>query len=388
MENILEEYEILKKVLCGEISDKDVCFLTWLASDEEHYALYCQLRGMVDINTDFEKERLYNEISGVLFTRLRKLRDFRRKTIRFTATSFLFASVILAVFLLVDKKRPMDDTLLAAQTLPFNPGEKTAYLSTVKGEFINLSSSFVKTTDEGTNISNTDKGLVTYEKLESNRKKSAIMPSKQELTVPKGGSYSIRLSDGTLVQMNSESRLVFPSYFDGKERKVYLSGEAYFEVSKNDQPFIVETDELKIKVLGTCFNVKSYSGDRHVSTTLVKGMVDVEVQSNETKYSLTPSDMLDLNLKTREVDVREVDADIYTSWVRGEFVFWNQTLEEIFSQLSRWYNFDVEYRKASIKEKHFSGSASKSRDLDYLLNQIKSVTDIDFKKEGTKIILF
>ena len=182
--------------------------------------------------------------------------------------------------------------------------------------------------------------------------------------------------------------LVFPSHFDGETRQVELTGEAYFEVKKDSRQFIVQTEKTQIKVLGTSFNVNAYQNEESENTTLVEGSVQIVTIGNEKTHILTPGSNFNINKSSDEISIREVDTSIYTAWINGEFIFRNQPLNTIFNQLSRWYDFDIEYENPSIQSMRFTGSAMKAYPLDYFLNQIKTVTNIKYRKEGGKVILY
>lgn len=385
-----ENNEILKKVLCGELNETDVRFKEWLEKDSENWITYLELKGLIDCpeQPEFDKEEVFSKISTSL--------KFRRKTIHstFSAPVWQIAGIAAATVLVLaggfslglhyyNNRNPKE--LADANERHFEPGDKMAFLSTGAGETINLSSDFVRQNQDGTTVTNKSAGVISYgETTKEAKKRKAV---EQTLSVPKGGEYNLVMADGTKVYLNSETKLCFPDVFENEERRVKLEGEAFFEVAKTGTPFIVETGGMAVQVLGTTFNINTYEG-APVRTTLVEGSVRVLLGKTGETYLLKPSDQLSFDRQSNDVSIAQVNTNLYTSWVNGEFIFRNQTLEDLFNQLSRWYNFNIEYKRPSIKSARFTGSAEKKRELDYLLNQIQQVTDIRYKKEGDTITLY
>jgi ferric-dicitrate binding protein FerR (iron transport regulator) len=158
------------------------------------------------------------------------------------------------------------------------------------------------------------------------------------IVTPRGGQYQVQLPDGTQVWLNAASSLRYPTRFDGKERKVELQGEGYFEVAKNPRkPFRVVTDNQDVKVLGTHFNVSSYKEDPEMVTTVLEGKVSVG------SAFLTRNQQASLNLKNNKLRVSAVRSDLSISWKNGKFQFQGAPVEEVLKQFSRWYNVDFEY---------------------------------------------
>jgi ferric-dicitrate binding protein FerR (iron transport regulator) len=227
-------------------------------------------------------------------------------------------------------------------------------------------------------------GLFGYEQSKSEKKKTAY----HTLDIPKGGEYKLLLPDGSKVYLNSETQLIFPDYFKEDVREVELIGEAYFEVKKNSTPFVVKTKDMQIRVSGTSFNVNAYQDVETVSATLVEGSIEVTIPTHSETFLIKPAYNFSVNKSSNEISVEKVNTDIYTSWIKGELVFRNQPLPDIFSKLVRWYDFTVVFEDPAIKTMRFTGSAMKEKPLDYLLNQIQSVTDIKYRNEGSEIILY
>ena len=161
------------------------------------------------------------------------------------------------------------------------------------------------------------------------------------VTTPRGKDYHLTLADGTQVWLNADSKLEFPKQFLSSKRKVKLTGEAYFEVVKDERhPFIVETEYFNTTVLGTTFNIKAYS-EKDANIVLVDG--SVKVSSKGSDMTLKPGQQATLNSKLLTLNVRDVDTYPYTQWREGFFYFEQQTLFEIMQELGRWYNVNIAF---------------------------------------------
>lgn len=205
------------------------------------------------------------------------------------------------------------------------------------------------------------------------------------LRVPRGGEYSVTLSDGSVVFLNSESELRFPVNFAFGERRVYLTGEAYFDVVKDSgQPFIVDLSTSAIKVLGTSFNVSAYADEDEVMTTLVQGSVAFMSKGNEVVLSPGEQAVMD---RTGTVVKREVDIYLYTAWKEGVFAFRHQRLEEIMRIVSRWYDVNVFWENASQKEVTFTGKMRRYDDFSKVVQMLEMTGNTEFEVRGKTIVI-
>ena len=205
------------------------------------------------------------------------------------------------------------------------------------------------------------------------------------LTTPRGGQYQVELPDGTRVWLNAASSLRFPTAFVGAERRVEISGEAYFEVAKNKaMPFVVSVNGTEVHVLGTHFNVMAYSEEGKIATTLFEGSVQVSKAGK--KHVIVPGQQAvwkengDFNLNG-DVDLEEV-----VSWKNGQFHFNNADIKVIMRQIARWYDVDVEYRD-NLSETQLGGIVSRKEDLRQLLSYFEMTGKVKFNLEGRKIIV-
>lgn len=206
------------------------------------------------------------------------------------------------------------------------------------------------------------------------------------LEIPRGGEYLLTLSDGTMIYLNSESTLSFPVKFQGKERKVYLTGEAYFKVAKNtEHPFVVTAGELEVLVTGTTFGVRAYKDEKDIQTTLESGQVTVRVEGKSVK--LVPNKQVLFNKSTMGLEVRDVDVDLYLAWADGRLVYDNCPLEKILTDLGRWYNIDVFYSRDELRLYQFSLNMKKHEEFTQVLELIGKTGEVQFEiKDNTVIV--
>lgn len=300
-----------------------------------------------------------------------------------------YAAVLLFPILVVGSWKLMHETeqvsIVASSVAPIQPGCSQAVLVLDDGRKV-----FLKEEEEGV-ISEDKEITVTGEKdrlvYTSSEGKNVDEIRFNELEVPRGGEYKVRLADGTLVYLNSATRMKYPVKFDEKERKVYLSGEAYFEVAKDpERPFFVEMEGVEVRVYGTSFNVNTHQ-EGNIQTVLVKGSIGVKVLSSGMESVIRPGQMAEFKQGNTKVDVKDVNVAVYTDWKDGIFRFENQRLEDILTVLSNWYDVDVFYQTAFVKELHFSGYMERYKDVRVILEAITLSTGVTFSIQGKTIIV-
>ena len=300
-----------------------------------------------------------------------------------------YAAVLLFPILVVGSWKLMHETeqvsIVASSVAPIQPGCSQAVLVLDDGRKV-----FLKDEEEGV-ISEDKEITVTGEKdrlvYTSSEGKNVDEIRFNELEVPRGGEYKVRLADGTLVYLNSATRMKYPVKFDEKERKVYLSGEAYFEVAKDpERPFFVEMEGVEVRVYGTSFNVNTHQKG-NIQTVLVKGSIGVKVLSSGMESMIRPGQMAEFKQGNTKVDVKDVNVAVYTDWKDGIFRFENQRLEDILAVLSNWYDMNVFYQTVSVKELHFSGYMERYKDVSVILEAITLSTGVTFSIQGKTIIV-
>ena len=206
------------------------------------------------------------------------------------------------------------------------------------------------------------------------------------LEIPNGGEFQVTLADGSRVWLNAGTKLTYPIAFVGKERRVRLDGEGYFEVERDEnKPFIVEINGMEVKVLGTSFNLRSFAADNRSTATLISGKIEVKTSSQSVE--LSPNQQADLLVRENKLDVREVDAIAYSAWTKGKFVFRRERLEAILDDVSRWYNVTVFYEQSRVKDILFSGIMERYADISQTLEMLEKTGKVNFIIDQKKIIV-
>ena len=266
-----------------------------------------------------------------------------------------------------------------------SPGSNKAILTLADGSTIVLQEAAKGTVAQQgvTKIEKTGEGLLTYIPANENPGKEFL----NTITSPRGGQYQVRLSDGSKIWLNAGSTLRFPAQFNGSERKVELTGEAYFEVAKNTaMPFKVATaGKQEVEVLGTCFNVNAYADEPVVKTTLLEGKVKVVAHASQRPQILNPGEESQLDGDGKISISKNADAEQTVAWKNGHFSFNNADLKMILRQLSRWYDVDVQF-EGPVSERQFTGEIQR----DWTLPQVLKVLErnkFSFKLQGRTLVV-
>ncbi len=222
-----------------------------------------------------------------------------------------------------------------------------------------------------------------------------------EIIVPTGEKSQVILADGTNVWINSGSHFKYPVNFGSKSREVFLSGEAYFDVTKQKgKTFVVNTRDVRVNVIGTAFDVKCYPNETKTLTTVVRGLVRVENISNNEKVYLKPYQMATVKIKNdqkleniepvkdnTQVEVRKVNPENIICWKDHLLVFYDESLEEMALKMERWYNLKIVILDEKLKKERFNGKFVKNETISQVLEAIKLTTPIKYKILNNEIII-
>ncbi|SHN09881.1 FecR family protein [Chitinophaga sp. CF418] len=212
------------------------------------------------------------------------------------------------------------------------------------------------------------------------------LPLINTVSTPRGGKHHLVLADGTQVWLNAASSVTYPVIFNSQERKVEITGEAYFEVAQHaDQPFMVVCKGQRIDVLGTNFNVNAYPDEPVIKTTLLQGAVRVTADGGESAV-LKPGQQAVLN-SLQHVKISAVDPEVAIDWKEGDFIFKNETLPDIMRKVSRWYDVDVDYGHYSHSTLTFSGEVSRARNLSVVLKMLETTAAVKFTVKNNHITI-
>ena len=271
---------------------------------------------------------------------------------------------------------------IMAETI--QPGQSRAVVTLADGQQVVLEQANRKIEESDGTVLHSDSGALVYM---ANAEKTAAKVMYNTVSIPRGGEYRLELADGTKVWLNAATELRFPVNFTGDMREVYLKGEAYFQVKRDEKhPFIVHTSMGAVEVLGTSFNVRDYEDEREVVTTLETGKVMYVSGNTREKVTLNPGYQV-LEKESSPVEVRKVDPLQYTGWREGKYVFEDVALEDIMRTLCRWYDIDGVYANPAVKKFHFTGDLERYESISIFLSFIETGGDVKFKTEGKTIII-
>ena len=222
--------------------------------------------------------------------------------------------------------------------------------------------------------------------LKKQQKEHVVM---QTISSRQGMVTQFDLADGTKVWLNSGSVLQFPTSFTGALREVKLQGEAFFEVTKNEnQPFRVHAKDLNVEVLGTAFNVVSYDDEQQAEVVLVEGKVKLSAEKNQKKKEfgiMHPGQKAVYSEDTRKVEAQEVDVEKYIAWRDGNLLFHDDPMEDVARRLSRWFNVEIVINDPEIKSYDYKATF-RNETLTQVLDLLKISAPIDYKFIGNKLL--
>lgn len=256
----------------------------------------------------------------------------------------------------------------------FEPGSIRATLSTSDGKSIALDSH--------------DSGSAT-DQIITVRNESPAEPEQISIEVPRGGEFKIVLEDSTEVWLNCESTLRYPELFAENERRVQVTGEAYFKVRKDpSRPFYVESEGQVVRVYGTSFNIKAYPDEELTYTTLETGTISLRKATGEGgELFLSPGHQAMLDHESLAVDMKVVNPSMIASWRNGRFVFEEQPLKAIMHDLSRWYDFTYEFEDEALRNVVFLGSIPRYADFKTAISIIEKSGGLTFRIEGSHVTI-
>ena len=375
---------IARKLDDGLLPMEETELSDWLAEDVKHEEVYAEIKKIRDrtklLHRDFAPDTEH-VLKRIKRERVRQI-GFRYWW-KYAALFILPLSVALVLWQGMKNEAEEEHRQFSAVS---RPGGERAILKLYNGKTVVLDSTMKSSLiahEANVRIEMDSNHLLRYSSHDSIG--MANVNKNNELIIPKGGEYQVVLADGTKVWLNSASRLIYPQSFMGKERRVVLSGEAFFDVAHDaERPFIVETSRMNVKVLGTRFNVNDYDDNEEVSTTLVNGSVEI-VSGGQQAFRLVPGEQA--YGKENELEKREVNVRLYTSWIDGKFLFNNTELEEIAKQISRWYDVEIFFSNESVKKVRFTGAIVKFKPLEDLVRMIESTSQVRFSVKGRTIVI-
>jgi len=396
------DINILLDKIHGRLDEEGtILFENWLNSDARHRPYFEKLEQRELASNYSEAELSEEKLSRYRQQFSVKIKSSgRRKRLRrqiFFATG-MAALIMLFIFIKLFRDQNQngnDASLLFTEITKTNDKEETntfakmpkvsnkkVQLITAKGEKISL---LEMVPDESAKIQDfqlsDDKMALTYSAVNSDEG-----PGLNKLLVDRGAEFRITLSDGTKIHLNSDSKLEYPTVFNDKERRVYLQGEAYFEVTRNeDRPFIVCTGVTEIKVLGTEFNINSRNPES-VRTTLVSGKVTLKSEKME-EVQLKPGFTAIMNPATGALDINDKDIQCYIGWKTGNYLFESTSLSDILNELAIWYDLSIDYQTEEAYKETFTGSLSRNLSIDKLIQLIERTNYLTLELKGKILVV-
>jgi transmembrane sensor len=393
---LFEIGSLLLKYNQGEITEEEKTILdNWIQASPENNRLFAtltnndelqaklnQLHEIEGTKEDARKRVMEMLFPGAIITPMRRATHSLWKTV--AAAVVVTAVVGTGAWFLLKKENPKQVAVVQPTETRVQsdvaPGGYKARLILDDGSAIDLDSvGSGKLAQQGNmQVMNAD-GQLMYKKDATNETKSLY----NTLKTARGQMYPVKLSDGSAVWLNSSSSIRFPVAFNEQERRVEITGEAYFEVAHNDRkPFMVSVNGMTVQVVGTVFNINSYTDEGSTKTTLLKGAV--KVKQGDRQVMIKPGEQAEVVEDIIKVRTG-VNLSKEVAWKNGLFYFKNEDLKAIMRQISRWYDVDVVY-EGNISNEEISGKIYRNANLSEVL-KLLNVLDVNYKIEGKKLTI-
>ena len=387
-----EEFDRLLEFVKNPESKEEVCRLFdtyWVNLDVDKKA--------IQENADYEAESLfYHLMNQIDHDENKSKKDNSHSLLRRLIRNDVFkvaATILLTIGVfyfyqsktLQTNKVVVSEPIIESNAIVLTLGDGTTKIISEEGEdkIIN---------EEGAIIGSQKGNQLSYSKPDSHTKIEKLVYNK--LTVPYGNTFALELSDGTKVTLNAGTTIKYPVRFlKGLDRNVFLTdGEAYFEVTKDKKhPFIVNTDNRKIEVLGTAFNVSNYPEDEAISTVLVEGAVrlyDDELSTSKEIILLTPGHEAAWSKSVQKMFVKAVDTRLYTAWKDGFLLFKKATYGDIIKKLERHYDVVIENHYQLLDSQVYTATFNNKVDkIEDVLESFKEDTPFNYTRVNNKIII-
>ena len=352
----------------------------WLAEDAEHVRYFTRCRNLHDLYcpafppTGIDEEKAYRNVD----IRTGGKRLHHRKW-WLTGVAAILGGFAIGMGWFYFQQNPRTDQTSMAQVVPAPTPSSEIILALPEGELIPLDSLSAKKEAATASINTlADKNGIAYAQADS------LVPLQWHTwIIPRGKTFFLTLSDGTRVWMNAESNIRFPVEFRGSERKVFIEGEAYLEVTHNAQsPFRIETPSGEITVLGTEFNVRCYQGEEK-QVTLVKGKVQVD--AGDETLTLVPGEQATWNSQMTRLQKGQVNTALYCSWRDGKWLFENESLEEILKLVARRYDVQIQWKNEQLKRAQFSGEIRLPEKVEDVLKLLELADNLSLTMTGQEV---
>lgn len=377
------DWWIIEKSLRGQLTGEERRRLeNWLGGFPSHRQLYERIKASERLMAEIPEPEKWR---GMFERRLMQLEYHRRRRlfVRWGSVAALFVMTLAAGYWWA--LHPDSSALPQPLSVVHAPDGAQVRLYTAEGEVMNLSDAGEcdTLTVDGLHLVK-EAGGISYQQIAAEKVASA--PVNNRIEVPRCSEFYLTLNDGSKVWLNADSRLSYPVVFVGETREVELQGEAYFEVARDvTKPFIVRSGGVAVKVLGTEFNVNTRL-EGSVRTLLVAGKVEVGAGGAKPSV-LHPGEMAVADGQTGDIRVGKVNVQKYTAWRHGGYYFESATMEEMFEELSLWYDVEVEFQSERVRGERFSGYLRRGDSIFSILKKIEKTTYVRFHVVGKKIVV-
>ena len=385
MKEAFEIARIIQKSLKGKLSESEERQLSgWRKVSDENERAFQRMISEDFYTIGMEKLEMYD--SRVAYGRFLQKKYQQRRKRRFLINMARVAAValpfVIALVLYVGLNREEEQMVRPSLASNILPGTSKAVLTLANGQMIPLGKEATDSTiiTDGTQISASGSGVTYASGVES----ESVVYNKLE--IPRGGEFCLTLSDGTRVWLNSETSIQYPVAFGAKERRVFVQGEAYFEVAKDaKKPFTVQFMSSSVTVLGTSFNIRAYPEEKRSQTTLAEG--SVRIYSPGSSMLLKPGEQAEVSALSGEMVKQEVEVKNFTSWKDGRSVFEQQPLEDIMRTLERWYDIRVIFKDEGAKRISLSGNMKRYGDFSQVMKMLQMTGDVRFELHGNDVYI-
>lgn len=386
--NEFEQGHIIAEIILAEkersLTEKEQQQLTdWFAQDAQNYFLYEKLKYDENLTSSLKDLGKYD--TAKVFAEFEQIIS-KTRSIKISQVLLRVAAVLVLVvgtyYFFQYQLSPQN--VEPTQELAIKPGASKAILKLADGTIVSLENKRTDITEsDGTTISS-DTNSVVYKP--NTRRVSERKLQYNTIEIPRGGEYQLTLSDGTHVWLNSETTIKYPVVFAKNKREVFISGEAFFDVVHNEEaPFIVTTEKMKVNVLGTAFNIRAFGNEEKAATTLVRGKVNVTSTQTAQTFMIKPSEQF--IIEEGNPSVRKVNVKKYTAWTEGRILFDDNSLDEIFTDMARWYNISVEYENEALKNLRFSVDVKRYDEITKITEIIELTKKVKFELDNETITI-